>query len=136
MVNNRKNTFLNKHKADNQNALKAANDSYPKFSFEFCFGTKKSIEQCSKDIKYRIMDKIIYLSQLAWKDISGLRREQGFERIDVSSLSHNSNTPVKFSDVNKVDVFRIGDKGRLIGYIEEDTFFIVWIDTKFEMYDH
>ena len=131
-----KQNFLNKHKADNQDSLKAANDCYPKFSFEFCFGTKKSITECSKDIKCRIIDKIIYLSQLTWKDISELRREQGFERIDVSSLNHNSNTPVKFSDVNKVDVFRIGNKGRLIGYIEEDTFFIVWIDTKFEMYDH
>jgi hypothetical protein len=137
LANKRRAAFLNQHKAEQGSASKTVNNCYPKFSFEFCFGSKRGIEQCSKDEKSSIFDKIIFLSRLSWQEIKDLPREQGFEKLKISELKSLANMPTKFENEKKVDVFRLpSDKGRLIGYIEGDTFFVVWIDTKFTMYKH
>lgn len=137
LTNKRRLAFLNQHKVDQDSALESVNNLYPKFSFEFCFGSKRGIEQCSKEEKLKVFDKIIFLSQLNWQDIKKLPREQGFEKLKTSDFTSLPNTPTKFKNEKKVDVFRLpSGKGRLIGYINEDTFFVVWVDTKFNMYKH
>ena len=60
-----------------------------------------------------------------------------FEKIPKKTFNKISNIPQQFSEVKDVDVFRLPSKlGRMIGYLSGDTFYVVWIDTKFDMYKH
>lgn len=137
MGNNQKLKFLKAHGKQQQIASRAVNNRYPKFSFEFCFSSNRGINNCDKKSKLAVIEKITHLSQMTWQDIKGLAREQGIEKIEVSSFKFLPQVPKRFQDEDKVAVFRLPSSvGRLMGYIQEDTFFIVWIDTKFDMYKH
>ena len=137
MANRGRGNFFKKHEEEQTEAKKTVNNRYPKFSFEFCFGSKRGINHASVKTKKVTLDKIILLSQNTWHEIKELPREQSFEKIKKSSFNSLPGLPDKFKDIAKIDVFRLPSKvGRLIGYIEEDTFFVVWIDTTFDMYDH
>lgn len=137
MGSNRKERFLRKHELENKDEFKGVNDLFPKFSFEFCFNGKRALDKVQGPIKQVIMDKITMLSQLTWGEIKDLNRERGFEKIDKNQFTALQNIPQKFKEEKKITVFRLNrDKGRLIGYIEAETFFVVWIDTEFNMYKH
>jgi len=130
--------FLKDHEENNKDSNKAVNDLFPKFSFEFNNVNDRSTAKCAKAVRVAVIDKIIRLSSLAWKEIKALPREQGFEKIGRDSFkSLPGDIPHKFKDQDKIDVFRLpSKKGRLIGFIEGDTFYVVWVDTKFDMYNH
>jgi len=137
LVNKQKDKFLKKHEGEQSLASTSVNACFPKFSFEFCFGTDRGINKANKQVKLSVIEKVVYLSQIPWVDIKALPRESGFERIDKGSFKKLTNIPNKFESENKIVVFRLpSELGRLIGYIEEETFFVVWIDTKFNMYHH
>lgn len=137
MGNKQRDKFLKKHEGEQKLASVSANARYPKFSFEFCFGSVRGIDKATKPVKQSVIEKIIYLSQMQWVDIKALARENGFEKIEKSSFKKLPNIPKKFEAEDHIVVFRLpSKKGRLIGYLEEDTFFVVWIDTKFDMYNH
>ena len=129
--------FFKKHEEDNKDSNKAVYDLYPKFSFEFNVNNNRSVEKGQKDERLAVLSKIIHLSRITWKEIGALPREQGFEKIDKTSFKSISDIPYKFKDEKQIDVFRLpSKKGRLMGFIENETFYIVWVDTKFNMYDH
>ncbi|SQD78355.1 hypothetical protein [Moritella yayanosii] len=137
MANQNKARFLAKHKKEQEKSIDNVNNRFPKFSFEFCFASNRGIHKADGDTQKAVIKKIINLSQCTWQDIKDLPREQGFEKIEKSSFNSLPSVPNKFNDQEKVVVFRLPNKqGRLMGYIEEDTFFVVWIDTKFDMYNH
>ncbi|MEZ8233027.1 hypothetical protein AB6C62_06015 [Vibrio splendidus] len=137
MANSKKAKFLKKHEDEQKNIAITVNDSYPKFSFAFSFESDRSFDNLDKPSKLCLIEKVAFLSKNTWADIKGLPREQGFEKIDKNSFKKLPNVPVRFKDENKITVFRLpSNKGRLIGYTEDDTFFVVWIDTKFDMYKH
>lgn len=134
---NRKDRFLKKHKDDNKEGNKSTFELYPKFSFEFSLGHKRSIERCVSENQLIIITKLLYLSGLTWKEISQLPKGQGFEKIDKKFFKYLPDVPHKFKEENSIDVFRLpSKKGRLIGYIDVDVFYVVWVDTKFDMYSH
>ena len=112
-------------------------EMHPKFSFEFCFDSKRGLDNTTKQTMQFVMEKVAYLSKVTWKEIQQLPKAQGFEKIPKSSFKSLPGLPNKFCNEVKIDVFRLRNKaGRLIGYIEDEIFFVVWIDTKFDMYDH
>jgi len=133
--NSKKAIFFQNHK--DQEVTSSTNDMFPKFSFEFCFDSKRGIHKSTNKTKQAVINKLVYLSQMTWQEIKDLSHENGFEKIKTSDFNHLPNVPAKFIDDEKTVIFRLPSKiGRLIGYIEEDTFFVVWIDTKFDMYSH
>ncbi|MCZ4337127.1 hypothetical protein [Shewanella colwelliana] len=137
MGNKKKEQFFKKHENDQKNIVVTINDSYPKFSFEFCFVSNKSVEKINKSEKVALIEKIVHLSKITWAEIKALPRQQGFEKIDKKSFQKLPGVPALFKDENKITVFRLpSGKGRLVGYIVDETFFIVWVDTKFDMYKH
>ncbi len=138
MGNNKKrNQYFEKHEREQRLSVASVNDSYPKFSFEFCFGSVRGIDRATKQVKQSVIEKVVYLSQISWGDIKALPHENGFEKIDKDSFKKLPNIPNKFNSETKIVVFRLpSELGRLIGYIEDDTFYVVWIDTKFNMYNH
>lgn len=133
----RKDKFLKKHEEENKDGNKSTFELYPKFSFEFSLSHKRSIEKCANNNQLVVVTKLLYLSGLTWKKISQLPREQGFEKIEKKTFKSLPNLPNKFKDVSSIDVFRLPKKkGRLMGFIEDGVFYVVWVDTKFDMYDH
>lgn len=138
MGNPGKDRYFKKHEADNRDGNKAVNDLFPKFSFEFNVGNDRGVAKGNKPVRVAVIDKVIRLSSLSWKEIKALPREQGFEKIEVGSFGPlPGGIPNKFKDIDKIDVFRLpSKKGRLIGFIEDETFYVVWVDTEFNMYKH
>lgn len=77
------------------------------------------------------------LSQQTWKEINALSKAKGFEKLDKTAFKCHPNIPVKFKDAKQMDICRTPDEtGRIIGYVEDEIFYIVWIDTTLEMYKH
>ena len=58
----------------------------------------------------------------------------GYERLPREAI--RASAPAYFTDDENPIIFRTADRGRLIGFRQDVTFHIVWIDTKFELYDH
>ncbi|MCP4986507.1 MAG: hypothetical protein GY928_10760 [Colwellia sp.] len=134
MGNSKRLAFLNKHKQEQIEV--GVNNNYPKFSFEYCFNGNRGLAKTSAATNKVIMGKIITFSQQRWVDIKALPKASGFEKIEVNQLKSTPNLPKKFEGIDKVDVCRLGRNARLIGYILDDTFYAVWVDTKLDMYDH
>ncbi|NRA60589.1 MAG: hypothetical protein HRU25_06695 [Psychrobium sp.] len=137
MSNSQRDKFFKKHVKEQKAALVSVNNRYPKFSFEFCCNSSRGIDKSCKETRRLVFEKILLLSKRTWHDIKSLPREQGFEMIDKSSFNSTPNIPTKFEKETKISVCRLPQsKGRVIGYVEEDTFYVVWVDTKFNMYSH
>jgi len=139
LVNSKKKDFFQKHKEENKLDNLSVLEKYPKFSFEFNLAVEKKwqIENLSDKEKKSLLNKLLYLSKLTWKDINGLTKKGGFEKIPKQQFKKLSNIPFTFKDDKKISVFRFpSGEGRIIGYIENEVFYIVWVDTNFEMYKH
>jgi len=134
LANNKKLGFLNKHKQEQ--AQVGINHTYPKFSFEYCFNGNRGLTKTSAATNKVIMGKIITFSQQTWGDIKALPKASGFEKIEVNQLKSTPGLPKRFEAIDMVDVCRLGRAARIIGYILDDTFYAVWVDTKLDMYDH
>ncbi|MGZ1196939.1 hypothetical protein ACXO3Q_06710 [Lactobacillus delbrueckii subsp. bulgaricus] len=87
------------------------------------------------------MEKIEKLSIEEISVVLGWAKEQGLEQLpdNVVSLSINpffssSGRLEEYGDVYWV--FRLNDKGRVIGKINRNIFYILAIDTKFNLYKH
>jgi hypothetical protein len=132
--NSKKSRFFTQHKQEQ--AEVSVNNTYPKFSFEYCFNGNKSLLKANATIKKVIMSKIITFSQLTWADIKALSKQSGFEKIEKNQFNSTPGLPKEFEDIDKIDVCRLGRDARLIGYIQDDTFYAVWIDSKLDMYNH
>ncbi|MBS9335580.1 hypothetical protein G6R27_06005 [Fructobacillus sp. M1-10] len=67
-------------------------------------------------------------------------KEQGVEFIDELkhsiTLTEFSNTERERECDDKFCVVRISDKGRLIGKMNGNLFYVLAVDTKFDLYDH
>lgn len=136
-LGSKKNNFLKKHKEEQAAAAKTIINRYPKFSFEFACGNYKSLIHLDKKEKVAVINKLRVLSQQTWKEINALSKKSGFEKLDKTAFKSHPNIPAKFKDEKQMDICRTPDEaGRIIGYVEDDIFYIVWIDTKLEMYKH
>jgi len=85
------------------------------------------------------------LSDLEWGVIDGLpSKARGYETIPVKSLKASAKVPEPFSKAEAVLVFRFGGGGgvgsrtggRIAGIKDGDRFYILFIDSKFDLYDH
>lgn len=80
--------------------------------------------------------KMMKLSLSEWHEIRQMDKNQGYESLHKHRFNPNYAWPKRFENRNKFDVIRLSTVGRLLGFIDEDTFYLVWVDTKFDMYDH
>lgn len=88
-------------------------------------------------------DKLRILSDLEWSAIESSPKEtNGFELMPVSSL--NATLPTLFKTLQEIWVFRFGGggnvgsrtSGRIAGVREGDSFFVLFIDRDFTLYNH
>lgn len=107
-------------------------DLPPKFSFSFIQVGRYCLSQCDRDDKAALADKLHRLSKLTWSQIFNAGRHSlGFEKIEVPKLS----SPARFKEFQQI-AFRFNGMKSLVGVLEHDTFYILWLDHNFTLYDH
>lgn len=93
------------------------------------------LSKCTKEEKSAFADKLHRLSQLTWGQIKQCPRHGlGFEKIKrqaIRAAIPNHITP----DIDII-AFRFCNKKAMVGYRKELTFFVVWFDRDFSLYDH
>lgn len=103
----------------------------------WCFSNLRSGWDTSclqKDEKVLFLDHLVRRSHLTWKEIKiQPRTKLGYESISGDSIKGGIPT---LASGEVIFCFRMGDGGRFLGVRKDDTFHIIWIDCKFELYKH
>ena len=107
---------------------------YPSFSL-FYVDPKYCISECDKDDKAAFADQLQVLSQLKW-DVLQMTGSHGVgcEKINRSAIK--SRIPAHVTADVSLLAFRFSGKKPMIGYRQGDTFYILWFDSHFRVYDH
>jgi hypothetical protein len=114
-------------------------EPYPQFEHPvFCFrylSKKYGLEQCDKNEKAALIVQLYQLSQMTWTEIKMAGRHGcGSEKINPKSLK--ASIPNHLSmDVNLYALRFMGFKA-FVGYRTDFIFHILYIDTKFNLYNH
>ena len=104
---------------------------FPKFSLIHVHG-KYPLRSCQKQEKSAILDTLYALSRLTWGQIwSNPRERLGAEPLPMQKYKE---MPVELQNKSsKYIIFRFSKKGRIIGFHEADTLYIVWFDPKHDL---
>ncbi len=110
------------------------------FCFRYIHGDYNADALCNKragnKLQKAFIKKIQNISQITIAEVrSDDKRGLGFELLDVNVLKKSIPTSVT-EDVRKVNVFRFGGDGRIVGYYSGNVFHILFIDPFLELYDH
>ncbi|MEJ1391693.1 MAG: hypothetical protein RPU34_12500 [Candidatus Sedimenticola sp. (ex Thyasira tokunagai)] len=93
------------------------------------------VQNCTRDEKAALADRMRILSQLTWQQLRNADRHGlGYEKISTGSL--NVAIPPALKDDVSFIAFRFKGKAPMVGYKENSTFFIVWLDRDFTLYKH
>jgi len=90
---------------------------YMKYQGPCCISTRR------KDKKSLIIDTLLRLSQLTWRQIINLPREQGFEKMPIYRF--NVPLPSVFTPEVPILVARYDKSGRLAGFRNKDIYHVV-----------
>ena len=99
------------------------------------------ILQSAKKIRLKLLEKIFILSQEDKVLVLGYPKAQGLESIPEDQVSLRVNQEFKDSGrYNECEddywIFRLSTKGRVIGKISNNIFYILAVDPKFDLYKH
>lgn len=117
----------------------------PLFSFRHICNKEFCVKKCSIEQFKAYSDALRMLSDLEWGVIDGLPSNgRGYEAIPVKSLNASAKIPEPFSKAEAVLVFRFGGggavasrtAGRIAGIKDRDRFYVLFIDSRFDLYDH
>lgn len=115
-------------------SVKLSDDLYPEFSLRY-LRKGHCVESCIKDEKAALAEKLFRLSKLTWAEIKQLPRHGlGYEKIGRSSFKVGIPDHIT-ADVDLI-AFRFNGLAPMIGYRRNSTFYIVWLDRAFNVYDH
>jgi hypothetical protein len=106
----------------------------PKFSFRY-LDRSRCITRCTEEERLAFVSKMHLLSQLTWSQLRQAPKDGlGYEKIDRDSIRAGIPTAIT-EDVNFI-AFRFHGKAPMVGYRSDDgTFYIVWFDRDFTLYD-
>jgi hypothetical protein len=112
---------------------------YPQFEHPvFCFrylSKKYGLSSCDKNEKAALIEQLHLLSQMTWTDIKMADRHGcGSEKINPKSLKIPIPTHLSI-DVSFYALRFMGFKA-FVGYRTDFIFHILYIDTKFKLYNH
>jgi hypothetical protein len=93
------------------------------------------LTHCTQEEVLSFADKVRVLTQKSWLELGQSHRHGiGYEKIDRNSLTvavPNHVTP----EVNII-AFRFAGMKPMVGYKDKETFFVLWFDREFRVYDH
>ena len=109
----------------------------PKFSLQYLqTHSDYSLSCCNQEQKAAFADKLKDLSQLQWKDIYKAHKHgNGTEKINSASIT-GAKIPAQFAERKFFIAFRFCAKAPMVGFIEHDTFYVIWFDHDFSLYPH
>jgi len=107
---------------------------HPKFSFEKMVSSH-SVSECEREEKAALADTLYKLGQMTWAEIMRAdRHKSGCEIISserIKAPGKHAITP----DSN-ILAFRFSGMKPMIGYRLDETFYVVWLDRAFNVYEH
>jgi hypothetical protein len=110
----------------------------PAFSFKFICTSQHSTSKCSYEQLKSLADKLRILSDLDWNRIElSPRTTNGYEKLPQKSIKRQ--IPAALPNGEAVLVFRFGSgssAGRIAGFRQGHRFNVLFIDSKFDLYDH
>lgn len=108
-------------------------DRKPKFSLRL-LQPSHCISQCEKDDRAAFAEKMRRLSQLTWAQIRQQDRHGlGFEKISHDAIKVGIPEEAK---AEKLIAFRFSGPKPMVGFKKEATFYVVWFDRDFTLYNH
>jgi hypothetical protein len=117
-----------------ENAKPSPNQLRPKFSLEH-LQKSHCLSLCEKDEKAALADRLHQMSQLTWQQIQQADRHgQGSETIARTSLKVT--VPSAITEDTPILSFRFCGKAPMVGFRQEEVFYVVWLDRAFDVYNH
>ncbi len=93
------------------------------------------LSACDKNEKSAFADTIHKLSQKTWMEIKNAPRHGiGFEKISRKSIKVQM--PSYIPEDAQLISFRFCAKAPMVGYRKKETFYVLWLDRDFSVYDH
>lgn len=93
------------------------------------------IDCCEQKEKAALADKLFRLSQLSWTEIRRQDRHKlGYEKIARNAIK--SAIPVHVTEDVDLIAFRFCGMAPMVGYKREATFYILWLDRAYTLYNH
>lgn len=93
------------------------------------------LSACTAEEKAAFADRLHELSQLNWQQIAQAPRHgQGSETISRKAIK--SPIPAVITEDVTIIAFRCIGKAPMVGFKAHDTFYVVWIDRAFSLYEH
>ena len=112
----------------------SSNRKNPVFSFQY-LQPGYGIKDCSNDDKIALLNKVYELSQLTWQDINQSHRHGVGKEVIPQEAIHPAIPPCVKEDTNLI-ALRYKGKAPMVGFRENDIFYILWIDFNFTLYNH
>lgn len=105
------------------------------------YNLEKNNKNVDKKIRLKLLEKIALLSQEDKVLVLNYSKIQGLESIPEDKVNLRVNPEFKSSGryaecEDDYWVFRLSTKGRVIGKISDNIFYILAIDPKFDLYKH
>ncbi len=99
---------------------------------KYCFS------QLDQKQKSDFAEALFRRKDLTWNDYHQIPKESlGYELLPFDCLKIASKPICVTEDLEKVIVIRFsGNDGRIVGFREQNIYYVLWIDCGFELYDH
>jgi hypothetical protein len=105
----------------------------PIFSLENMVKTH-CVSACEKDDQAALAQKLYEMSQLSWNDLrQAPRHGQGYENIRTNAISP---LPTCVTPDVRLIAFRFSGKKPMVGYREDEIFYLICLDHDYSLYDH
>ena len=112
----------------------STNKLKPLFSFEYLVQTH-SVEACEHDDRAALAVQLSKIGCMTWAEIQNAPKHGlGHEKIAQNAIK-KALPPVVTPDVNLI-AFRFSGKKPMIGFRSDQTFFILFLDRDFTVYNH
>lgn len=93
------------------------------------------LSKCEKHEKLDLLDSIFLRREMKWKEIIVANKHKlGSEKIERTSL--NVTVPDCVPKDAKIWALRFCDLAPMVGYYENNIFYILWLDRAFKVYKH
>ena len=114
---------------------KPADQSPPVFSLEYMNSGKYGLHACNQRERADFAVALYRRSQLTWNDIKCAQRHGlGFETLPRNAV--RASVPKHVTPDVKIIAFRFSDKRPMVGYRQRRTFYVLWLDRDFTLYNH
>lgn len=106
----------------------------PCFSFRY-IQNQYSIDDCDWDAKIHILEALNKRKDIAWQRLKTTDRHGlGLETISQDAIK--APMPTCVTPDTTLLAFRCIGKAPMVGFREDDRFYVLWIDPTFSLYDH